>query len=59
MMKACNIQWDFDGDEEAKESVVLPDEIDIPKEIEDDVDAISDYLTDTTGWCHKGFSITK
>ncbi len=59
MMKACNIQWDFDGDEEAKESVALPNEIDIPKEIEDDVDAISDYLTDTTGWCHKGFSISK
>lgn len=35
----------------------LPDEIEIPEEIEDDIDAISDYITDMTGFCHKGFQL--
>ena len=48
-MKAINIQWDTDG-----ELVELPDEIDIPEGMEDE-DEISDYLSDITGFCHKGF----
>lgn len=58
-MKAVNIQWDIDCPEE------LPTDIDIPEDIidEDDyeatLDAISDYITDCTGYCHKGFEIVK
>ena len=50
-MKAVNIEWDTDG-----EDVALPTEIEIPNGIyfEDD---ISDYITDMTGFCHKGFEI--
>lgn len=49
--KAINIQWDFDDGEE----VSLPSEIDIPGEV-DEYD-VSDYLTELTGFCHKGFEI--
>lgn len=34
----------------------LPDEIEIPENITD-MDEISDYLSDQTGYCHKGFDI--
>ena len=54
-MKATNIQWVVEGDE--NEEVNLPDEIDIPKGMEDDDDAISDYLSDTTGFLHAGFTL--
>jgi len=49
MRKAYNIEWDTDGQE-----VDLPKEIEIPENIlyEEDV---SDYLTEKTGFCHKGF----
>lgn len=50
-MKAINIIWDTDG-----EDISLPAEIDIPEGIEDE-DKISDYLSEVTGFCHKGFSI--
>ena len=36
----------------------LPDEIEIPEDITD-MDEISDYLSDQTGYCHKGFDILK
>ena len=53
-MKAIDIQWDTDG-----EDVNLPDEIEIPPEVAEqnksDPDAISDYISDVTGFCHKGF----
>lgn len=61
-MKAVNIQWDIDYPEELEE---LPSAIEIPEDIidEDDyegtLDAISDYITDCTGYCHKGFNIVK
>lgn len=50
-MKATNIKWDVDvpGDEEN-----LPTEIEIPVGVVDE-DNISDYLSDVTGFCHKGF----
>ncbi len=51
-MKAVNIEWDIDiGD-----NAVLPKEIDIPEVIVDE-DEISDYISDLTGYCHKGFEI--
>lgn len=54
-MKATNIQWDADCDE-------LPTEIEIPKDFisengEVDEDAVSDYISDETGFCHYGFEI--
>ena len=51
-MKAINIQWDSDVPE-------LPNEIEIPENIPNDEDAISDYLSDVTGFCHKGFELDK
>lgn len=57
-MKANNIQWDTDG-----ENVALPEEIVIPDEIAsmDDEDereeAVSDYISDLTGFCHAGFEL--
>ncbi len=54
-MKAYQIQWDTDGDEIL--AAGLPEEIKIPPEIESDDDAISDYLSDVTGFCHFGFKL--
>lgn len=50
-MKAINILWDADC---KKDLEFLPTEIEIPKGLEDE-EAISDYLSDVTGFCHKGF----
>ena len=54
-MKATNIMWDIDFDNNG----VLPTEIEIPKEIEKDEDAISDYLSNVTGFCHEGYVLEK
>ena len=43
-VKAVNIKWDVDTNEYIAD---------------DDVDAISDYLSNQTGYCHKGFDIIK
>lgn len=51
-MKAINIEWDID-DEDCDEDLNLPTEIDIPENMTDD--EIPDYLTDITGFCHKGY----
>lgn len=59
-MKAVDIKWDIDrGDD-----VVLPTEIDIPEDIVEDAedlseleDRISDYISNLTGFCHKGFYV--
>ena len=52
-MKAINILWDTDGEE-----VNLPNEIEIPDYVDkEDDDEISDYLSDTTGFCHFGFEL--
>lgn len=57
-MKAINIEWDVDNKKDLK---FLPKEIEIPDyfDIEDDdeIDEISDYLSDVTGFCHKGFEL--
>lgn len=53
-MKAINIIWDIDDMEWVLES--LPTEINIPDEITNE-EEISDYITDKTGFCHKGFEL--
>lgn len=52
-MKAVSIIWDVDYEEDLES---LPKEIEIPDGMTDE-DGISDYLSDTTGFCHKGFEI--
>ena len=63
-MKVVKIKWDTDGDMKMLKS--LPKEIDISdefdvKDCEDDqdqlLDDISDWLSDTYGYCHFGFEI--
>lgn len=65
-MKITNIKWDTDGDMKILKS--LPKEIDITDEFdvndyEDDeeqlLDDISDWLSDTYGYCHFGFEIER
>jgi len=51
--KAVNIQWDVDDPEDLE---LLPTEIDIPDEMTD-IEEISDYITEQTGFCHKGFTM--
>lgn len=51
-MKATHIQWDTDGEDCAN----LPSEMELPFGM-DDEEKISDYLSDVTGYCHKGFAI--
>ena len=52
-MKAINIIWDTDG-----ENISLPTEIDIPEGMTDK-EEISDYISNETGFCHKGFELTE
>lgn len=52
-MKAINISWDVDDKNEFE---TLPTEIIVPSSI-DDEESISDYLSDETGFCHKGFEL--
>lgn len=55
-MKAYDIQWDADGDNEALAS--LPNEIEVPDSLKT-IDEISDYITDRTGFCHFGFRVDR
>lgn len=57
---AHDIRWDTDGD--MKLFKTLPQEIEIPEDVWEDYDngnddAISDYVSDVTGFCHYGFEI--
>lgn len=54
MMKAININWDTDEDT----AIVLPVSIEIPEDITDE-EEISDFLSNITGYCHKGFDLIK
>ena len=46
--------------EEITENLLgLPDETEIPDNIADDEDAISDWLSDTYGFCHDGFKLSE
>ena len=63
MMKATRIKWDVDNEEDLE---FLPDEIIIPEELtvnaannEKLCDIVSDYISDVSGYCHKGFIIEK
>lgn len=65
-MRAINIEWDVtDGAKDMTQKEIneiletLPTAIDIPDEIKnsDDDDAISDYISNTTGFCHYGFEL--
>ena len=48
MRRATRIDWDTDG-----EDIPLPDEMDIPDDIEDE--DIADWMSDETGFCIKSF----
>lgn len=64
-MIASFIQWDTDGDKRLFKK--LPDVVELPadefsldrylKDPDEVVDEISDWLTDTYGFCHTGFKI--
>lgn len=54
MRKAVNIEWDVETKEELEN---LPNEIVIPDDI--DEEEIADYISDKTGYCHKGFTLLK
>lgn len=64
MLKAINIKWDTDGDEEVLQD--LPTEMIIPEWLEEEYDLddpyneeISDWLSEEIGFCHYGFEIVK
>lgn len=61
-LNATNIEYDVDDD--CDESVSLSDSIEIPFDIiayssnrDEITDAVSDYITNETGFCHNGFII--
>jgi len=69
-MKIINIKWDTYGDKELLK--ILPTEIDITEEFDFEeyeidgefekeqlLDDISDWLSDTYGYCHFGFEIKR
>lgn len=51
-LMAINIKWDMDDDDNTE----LPETMEIPEGMEDE-DEISDYLSEQTGYCHKGFDL--
>lgn len=65
MLKAINIKWDTDGNNEVLNE--LPTEMIIPDELEEmykkdreyALEEISDWLSDETGFCHAGFEIER
>ena len=67
-MKIVRIKWDTDGDQDVFD--FLPQEVEVPSkfseenytedgEFDEDVmwDDISDWLSDTYGFCHGGFDV--
>lgn len=55
IFKAKDTQWDTDGED--LKDLELPKEIEIPEDLLGDEEGISDYLSEETGFCHKGFCI--
>ena len=60
-MKAYDIKWDVsddDYDEEEEKEIIetLPKEVEIPDGM-DDIDDISDWLSDEFGFCLYGFGL--
>ena len=47
-----DIIWDYDDNDE----VLLPTELSLPEGMTD-IDEISNWLSDLTGYCNKGFTI--
>lgn len=58
MLYARDIDWDVDGDgtlaEELPQNVLIPDDV-----AQLGGDAISDYLSDTVGFCHFGYCLSE
>ena len=53
--RAVDIEWDADGHEDE-----LPKEIVIPWYVlKNGTEAVSDYISEQTGFCHKGFRLVK
>lgn len=52
MKLVTNIIWDYDDNDEA----LFPTELVLPDDMTD-VDDISNWLSDLTGYCTKGFTI--
>ena len=52
---ATGIKWDVDCDDKGDD---LPDEVKVPSDMTDD-EEISDWLTDTYGFCHCGFELKR
>ena len=52
MKLVTNIIWDYDDNDEA----LFPTELNLPDGMTD-VDEISNWLSDLTGYCNKGFTI--
>lgn len=65
MLKAINIMWDTDGDneifEELPKEMFIPDKLEIMYEEDKEyaLEEISDWLSDETGFCHNGFTVVK
>ena len=65
MLKAINIKWDTDGDEEVLQDLptkmIIPDYLEdwYSSDIEYAMEEISDWLSEETGFCHDGFEIVK
>ena len=54
-MKTVGVEWDTDGMDE--EELDLPSEVEVPSEIDDE--DVADYLSDTYGFCVKGWYALK
>ena len=52
--KAYNIKWDTDG--ATFKECGLPRSVVIPDSVSDVEEEISDWLSDTYGFCHNGFT---
>lgn len=53
----ATVDWDTDGEDTDDEEVNLPKEVILPVGI--DEEDIADYLSDLTGFCHKGFILSQ
>lgn len=54
-MIVSDIEWDVDEPEDLED---LPDALEVPDMLTDP-DEISDYITQQTGFCHKGFFVER
>jgi hypothetical protein len=52
-IKAVEIKWDTESERELEQ---LPVEMEIPEHLKD-IDEISDYISEKTGFCHGGFRL--